>query len=555
MTDENAKITVCKPMDGAKTVIRASLSVILVRCIRLLRLTFASGKKELEVMLRKIRLTLAVLFFVGITLLFLDFTGTVHAWLGWMAKIQFLPALLAVNAGVVVFLILLTLVCGRVYCSVICPLGVMQDAVAWLGKKRRKNRYSYSPARSWLRYGVLAVFIVALVAGVGSLAALLAPYSSYGRIANNLFAPVYGWGNNLLAYLAERADSYAFYGTDVWLKSLPTFLIALLTFIVIGVLAWRNGRTYCNTICPVGTVLGFLARWAWLKPVIDTDKCVNCKLCARNCKAACIDIANHRIDYSRCVACMDCIEKCHKGAISYKHAPSRILPRRERENVKPDSQSSPTGGVERAARRSFLTATALVATSVALKAQEKKVDGGLAVIEDKKIPERKTPIVPPGARSLRHFAQHCTACQLCVSVCPNGVLRPSTDPLRLMQPEMSYERGYCRPECGRCAEVCPTDAIHLTDLAEKSATQIGRAVWVRENCVPLTDGVECGNCARHCPSGAIQMVPSEAGNPASPQIPVVNVERCIGCGACENLCPARPFSAIYVEGNEVHREL
>ena len=553
--EENAKIAVYRPVGGAETVIRASLPVILVRCVRLLCLTFAVGKKLLEVMLRKIRLTLAILFFVGITLLFLDFTGTVHAWLGWMAKIQFLPALLAVNAGVVVFLILLTLVCGRVYCSVICPLGVMQDAVAWLGKKQRKNRYAYSPALSWLRYGVLAVFIVALVAGVGSLAALLAPYSSYGRIANNLFAPVYGWGNNLLAYLAERADSYAFYGTDVWLKSLPTFLIALLTFVVIGILAWRNGRTYCNTICPVGTVLGFLARWAWLKPVIDTDKCVDCKLCARNCKAACIDIANHRIDYSRCVACMDCIGKCHKGAISYKHSPSQALPRKERENVKPDSQSSPTGEVERAARRSFLTATALVATTVALKAQEKKVDGGLAVIEDKKIPERKTPIVPPGARSLRHFAQHCTACQLCVSVCPNGVLRPSTDPLRLMQPEMSYERGYCRPECGRCAEVCPTDAIHLTDLAEKSATQIGRAVWVKKNCVPLTDGVECGNCARHCPSGAIQMVPSEAGNADSPKIPAVNVERCIGCGACENLCPARPFSAIYVEGNEVHREL
>ena len=506
-------------------------------------------------MLRKIRLTLAVLFFVGITLLFLDFTGTVHAWLGWMAKIQFLPALLAVNAGVVVFLILLTLVCGRVYCSVICPLGVMQDAVAWLGKKQRKNRYSYSPALSWLRYGVLAVFIVALVAGVGSLAALLAPYSSYGRIANNLFAPVYGWGNNLLAYLAERADSYAFYGTEVWLKSLPTFLIALFTFIVIGVLAWRNGRTYCNTICPVGTVLGFLARWSWLKPVIDTDKCVNCKLCARNCKAACIDIGNHRIDYSRCVACMDCIGKCHKGAISYRHMPMRSATKEITSQKEEQSASLAKEGKAGDSRRSFLTATALVAATVALKAQEKKVDGGLAVIEDKKIPKRKTPIVPPGARSLRHFAQHCTACQLCVSVCPNGVLRPSTDPLRLMQPEMSYERGYCRPECGRCAEVCPTDAIHLTDLAEKSATQIGRAVWVRENCVPLTDGVECGNCARHCPSGAIQMVPSEAGNPASPKIPAVNVERCIGCGACENLCPARPFSAIYVEGNEVHREL
>ena len=506
-------------------------------------------------MLRKIRLTLAILFFAGITLLFLDFTGTVHAWLGWMAKMQFLPALLALNAGVVLALVLLTLVCGRVYCSVICPLGVMQDVFAWLGKRRKKNRYTYSPAKQWLRYGVLAVFIVALVAGVGSFVALLAPYSSYGRIAGNLFAPLYGWGNNLLAYLAERADSYAFYETEVWLKSLPTFLIALLTFIIIGVLAWRNGRTYCNTICPVGTVLGFLSRFSWLKPVIDTKKCVNRKLCAKNCKAACIDIANHRIDYSRCVACMDCIGKCHKGAISYKHVPLRGLAQGKTSQGNGQSASLANDKASAASRRSFLTATALVATTVALKAQEKKVDGGLAVIEDKKIPDRKTPIVPPGARSLRHFAQHCTACQLCVSVCPNGVLRPSTDSLRLMQPEMSYERGYCRPECAKCSEVCPAGAIQLIDLAEKSATQVGRAVWIKENCVPLADGVECGNCARHCPTGAIQMVSSEAGNPDSPKIPAVNVERCIGCGACENLCPARPFSAIYVKGNEVHREL
>lgn len=92
-------------------------------------------------MLRKIRLTLAVLFFTAVTLLFLDFTGTLHAWLGWTAKIQFLPALLALNVGVVVFLVLLTLAFGRVYCSIICPLGVMQDIIAWVGKKQKKNRY------------------------------------------------------------------------------------------------------------------------------------------------------------------------------------------------------------------------------------------------------------------------------------------------------------------------------------------------------------------------------------------------------------------------------
>ncbi len=501
-------------------------------------------------MLRKIRLTLAVLFFAAITLLFLDFTGTVHAWLGWTAKLQFLPAVLALNAGAVVFLLLLTLVFGRVYCSVICPLGVMQDIAAWFGKKQKKNRYTFSPARQWLRGGVLILFIAAMLAGAGSLAALIAPYSSYGRIAGNLFAPLYGWCNNLLAYFAERAGSYAFYETEVWLKSVPTFVIAALTFIIICTLAWRNGRTYCNTICPVGTVLGFFARWSWLKPVIDTDKCVNCKLCARNCKASCIDISRHRIDYSRCVACMDCIGKCHKGAISFSPASFRKKSIRKTE---PETPSTDKG--EGASRRSFLTATALVTAAVTLKAQEKKVDGGLAIIKDKQIPHRNTPVVPPGAWSAQHFARHCTACQLCVSACPNQVLRPSADLMRLMQPEMSYERGYCRPECTRCSDVCPAGAIRPITLADKSATQIGHAVWIKKNCVPLTDGVECGNCARHCPAGAIQMVPSDAGDPGSPKIPVVNEERCIGCGACENLCPARPFSAIYVEGHKVHRTI
>lgn len=101
-------------------------------------------------MLRKIRLTLAALFFTAVTLLFLDFTGTLHAWLGWMAKIQFLPALLAVNVGVVLFLVILTWVFGRVYCSVICPLGVMQDVISWLNgrRKKKKYRFSYSPAKS-----------------------------------------------------------------------------------------------------------------------------------------------------------------------------------------------------------------------------------------------------------------------------------------------------------------------------------------------------------------------------------------------------------------------
>ncbi len=496
-------------------------------------------------MLRKIRIVLAVLLFAAVTLLFLDFTGTLHAWLGWTARVQFLPALLALNLGVVAVLIGLTLLFGRLYCSVICPLGVMQDVIAWFGSrsKKRKFRYAYSPAKNRLRYVVLAIFVVALAAGIGSVVALLAPYSAYGRIVSNLFAPFYRWGNNLLAWFAERADSYAFYSTDVWVRSLPTFAIALATFVVLAVLAWRNGRTYCNTICPVGTVLGFFSKYALFRPVIDTEKCNHCTLCSHRCKAACIDAKNHTIDYSRCVACMDCIDTCAHGAISY---------RRRRKEAAAEAASDAVADVS---RRHFLTGAALLAGAAAAKAQEKKVDGGLAVILDKKVPHRATPVVPPGAQGLWHLARHCTGCQLCVAACPNGVLRPSTDLRTLMQPESSYERGYCRPECTKCSEVCPVGAIHRITPEEKSAIQIGHAVWVRENCIPLTDGVSCGNCARHCPTGAIQMVPSDAANPDAPKIPVVNEERCIGCGACENLCPARPFSAIYVEGNRVHRTI
>lgn len=490
-----------------------------------------------------------MLFFVAVTALFLDFTGTIHAWLGWTAKIQFLPALLAVNAGVVALLVLLTLLAGRVYCSVICPLGVMQDIVSWISgrRKKKKYRFSYSPEVKWLRYGVLGLFVIALIAGVGSFVALLAPYSSYGRIATNLFTPVYRWGNNLLAYFAERADSYAFYETEVWLKSLPTFLIVAVTFVVLIILAWRNGRTYCNTVCPVGTVLGFFSRFSLFRPVIDAEKCKNCSLCSRGCKAACIDYKNHRIDYSRCVACMDCIDTC-------KHDALRLEYRWKKTNKTATDKPAQTVTSEQidTARRSFLSATAVLAATSVVKAQEKKVDGGLAVIEDKKIPVRATPIVPPGAWSARHFARHCTACQLCVSACPNNVLRPSTEPARLMQPEMSYERGYCRPECTRCSDVCPAGAICPITIEEKSSARIGHAVWIRKNCIPLTDGVECGNCARHCPSGAILMVPSDSEDPNSVRIPVVNAEWCIGCGACENLCPARPFSAIYVEGHTMH---
>ena len=472
-------------------------------------------------MLRRIRIILATLFFLSVTALFIDSTGMAKEWLGWTAKIQFLPALLALNVVTVLALVVLTLLVGRAYCSVICPLGVMQDVISRISglRKKKKSRFSYSGEKKWLRYGILVIFVVALVAGFTPLAALLAPYSSYGRMVSSVVSPSLS----------------------------PVAIVAAVSFVVVAIMSWLGGRTYCNTICPVGTVLGFFSRFALFRPVINTSKCNSCKRCAKKCKASCIDAKNHRIDYSRCVACMDCIKNCKHGALTFRYA----LNNKACNNGKSSSDKRSNENTD-SSRRSFLTLSATLAATSLVKAQEKKVDGGLAAIEDKKKPERATRLVPPGAKSLRHFSQHCTACQLCVSECPNNVLRPSTNLDTLMQPEMSYEDGYCRPECTRCSEVCPAGAIRPITVAEKSSTRIGHAVWIKKNCLPVADGVECGNCARHCPSGAIFMVHIDANDNESPKIPVIDTERCIGCGACENLCPARPFSAIYVEGHERH---
>ena len=480
-------------------------------------------------MLRKIRITLASIVFILCAALFLDGSGTVSSWFGWLAKLQFLPALLALNLAVVIVLIVLTLIFGRAYCSVICPLGIMQDGISHISsmRKGKKARFRWSPELKWLRYSVLALFIIALVAGLTSVSALLAPYSAFGRIATSLVRP-----------------------------ALPTAIIAGVTLLVVGVLAWIGGRTYCNTVCPVGTVLSFFSRFSLLRPVIDADKCRNCRACEHKCKASCINIDNHEIDYSRCVDCFNCLDSCRFGALKYRMA--RNSKTCEAAGTVQDNAASSAKAVvsdegkHNAGRRAFISSSVIAATAIALEAQEKKVDGGYAAVTAKKAPERTNPIVPFGAVSLRHFHQHCTRCQLCVSQCPNDVLRPSTSLDRLMLPEMSYENGWCRPECTKCSEVCPAGAILEITPEEKTAIHVGTASVDLDLCVVNRDNVNCGNCARHCPAGAIRMVRKNPDDENSLLIPTVLEDRCIGCGACEFLCPSRPYSAIHVNGRIDH---
>lgn len=495
-------------------------------------------------MLRKIRIGLGIMMLVSITFLFVDTSSFAASHLSWLAHIQILPAFMGGAFITVAVLLLLTFLLGRVYCSVICPMGLLQDLFARLGRRAKPRRYSYSKEKRILRLSVLALFILCMVTGVSSVVALLAPYSSFGRIAQNIFQPVYQLCSNLVATVDEAVGGYNVGVTDVWIRTIPVFAIALVTLLIIAILAWQHGRTYCNTICPVGTILGYVSKFSILAPIIDTSKCVNCHLCEKNCKAASINIKGKGsipyIDKSRCVSCFNCIDTCPRGAISYSWR------RPTNTTSKPQAQTD-------SSLRSFLTGVGVLAATAASAQKDKVVDGGLTILDAKVPPKRTTELVPPGSRSIRNFTNRCTGCQLCVAQCPNGVLRPSTSLMTLMQPRMSFERGYCRPDCNLCSHICPAGAISPLSLSAKVSTQIGHAIWVADRCVVNTESTSCGNCARHCPNGAISMVKS----PDNPdlRIPAVNEERCIGCGACEHVCPSRPLSAIYVEGHENHKEV
>lgn len=208
-------------------------------------------------------------------------------------------------------------------------------------------------------------------------------------------------------------------------------------------------------------------------------------------------------------------------------------------------------------RRGFLAGLLAVGGAAVVSAQSKLTDGGLAPLQKKVNPKRATPIVPPGAISVKNFYTHCTACQLCIAACPNGILKPSTSAERFMQPVMNYDNSYCRPECNRCSQVCPTGAIRPITHAEKTDISIGLAHLHFHKCLAVQGVAKCGLCARHCPVQTISMMKlnPDDDSPNSPRRPVVTESRCIGCGACENVCPVNPVSAIRVEGREIHTEI
>jgi len=566
--------------------------------------------------LRFIRVVVAICMLAAFIAYFIDFTEKVPNKLAFLAKLQFLPSFLAGSFVVFGCLVAATLLFGRLYCSVICPLGILQDAIAWFGrffvkyfgrdpnakrqskvakaadesekkdaetkpvvKKPRKRpplrNYEYRKNPLAWRVAFLIFAILSTLLG-GVYFGLLEPYSIFGRIAVNVFKPIeVAINNGLYDYFSAR-DIHTFYFYALRPESVGALVLGLAMFVVLIVFAGRWGRLYCNSVCPIGTILGALSRFSFFRTRIDASKCIKCGMCSKRCKSSCIDFKNKRVDASRCVVCFDCFTACKKDALYYgtprrlketsEEAAKRVL-EAEKAEVLREAENFDRG------KRQFITLS-LLATTAAISrvalgddpittgadvAPDSADSNAAADATDPAKPDeyglnpftREHTISPPGSVSHERFQNRCVGCHLCVSKCPQRILKPSglENGLKgFQQPRLDFTYGFCNYDCTLCGEVCPTGAILPLPLEEKQLNQMGHVVFIKENCIVYAQETSCGACSEHCPTQALHMIPYKG----TLTIPEPNVELCVGCGGCEFICPARPFRAVYIEGHPVH---
>jgi len=515
----------------------------------------------------------ATIYFLFLVFIFIDFREVLPVGvISGLTFLQFIPSLidfisiLGLAAVGFIIILLLTSMFGRVYCSVICPLGIFQDLASRVRIWTLRNHwYRFHRPQHLLRYLFLGLLIVPLLAGSMIGVDLLDPFSIFGRMVSDFFQPAFMWCNNRLAGLLESMRIYAVYPEDLVASPWQTYLIPAGTSFIVLWMSFTRGRLFCNTVCPVGTVLGLMSRISLFRIHMLEDQCTKCGKCALACKAECIRVKDLEVDFSRCVACYNCIGVCPEDAILYQYVPATGKNAKQSEKL----------GTELSAQGRREAIGGLISMGLALGGLRKTLYAGIsqqepglvpppqteedsleAVIENKiptRIPPLKHfPVTPPGSLGVRHYTHRCTTCHLCVSACPTDVLQPSIAQFGwagIQQPHMDYNTNYCNFDCLICSEVCPSGAILSLTSEAKKTLQLGQVQLILENCVVYAEYTACGSCSEHCPTQAVTMVPYL--NDLT--LPEIKPEICVGCGACEFACPVRPHKAIYVDGHEIHQ--
>jgi len=486
--------------------------------------------------LKKARIIISSAVFILFVFVFLGAGIKIQAFYETLTFFQLLPSFLKfiftgfslAGAGFILIMAL-TFFFGRVYCSTLCPLGTLMDIFIYL-KYRFAKRKFFKPQKNhrWFRYPFAGAVFLFFIFGSMFLLNVHEPYANFGRVMGGLAKPLFESANNLLYRGFSALDLYIIKPVEIHLPE-PAIIIHSLIFLVfLFTVSLLKGRFYCNTLCPAGAVLGLISRVSVFRIQIKKGSCNSCGLCSSVCKAGCIDCSTAAVDTERCVGCFNCLDTCRNSNIFYGPV------KKEKEYDE-----------KRRGAVSMLVSAGAALGALLLPAK---------VFAQKQEIKKELPVIPPGSKSLDHFNSSCIGCHLCVSACPTKVLQPTMFGHGLkgiLQPVMDYSKSYCLYDCVECSDVCPTGAILPILPDEKKRVQIGKVSLIKENCYGWVDLVSCNICDEYCPTKAVKSRP----HPEKRNIfvPYIDPDKCIGCGACENVCPASP-KAIYVDGVTVHGE-
>jgi len=459
-------------------------------------------------------------------------------------------------------LLALTLVFGRVFCGWICPFGTLHHFFGWLLPSRRgrgavrveaNKTHTYQRAKYYLLYAFLVAGVFGSAIGglfdpiciaVRSIGLGVIPAAQYigGRTLGGASVvpsrAVQGVADHTQDFLARAVwQSHQFYFHQTW----------LIVFLLIAVLFANRfiPRFWCRVLCPLGAFLGVFARFALFGMEKDHAKCTDCNLCLVNCQGADSPQGGVKWRQDECHMCLNCETACPEDVIKF-----RFLPNRKGTVTKPDTE-----------RRTALAA----AGAGALFLPASRIADALDVNYHSKV------IRPPGAVEERGFLERCIRCAECMKVCPNNALHPAFLESGLegvWTPILIARIGYCEPSCVLCGQVCPTGAIQKITEKEKLGigvppVKIGTAFYDHGRCLPWSMQTPCIVCEEFCPTSpkAIWVEEVEAPmrdskpgpNGEQPAMKTVKLQRphvdpalCIGCGACEKVCPVQDQPAVYV---------
>jgi polyferredoxin len=465
------------------------------------------------------------------------------------------------------FILIPTLLLGRIFCNWICPYGTLHQAVGWLFNIRsnanllERNRYR---SAYQIKYVVLTIFLVMAV---------------FGSLQIGLLDPICLLTRTFVVAIAPAVDaSLADVGSRLEVPGLTTlafkpgihdpriFAGAWVVGLVIVGLVGMNlviPRFFCRVLCPLGAFLGWLSRFALWRIDRDLSKCTDCDLCLKGCEGAADPQAALR--KSECFVCFNCIDDCPEGALSFRLVPAP---------VRKDIVGSIQDGATLFGRKviSKLWDTELRAPDLPRRRWLFSAMAGALAFPflrfskavNKRGFDRKA-IRPPGSVAETEFLERCIKCDQCINVCPTNVLQPASFAQSGLEgfwtPVMDFSVGFCQLNCTLCSEVCPTGAIQKISLARKLGAgehqargpiRVGTAFFNQGRCLPWSMQTPCVVCQEVCPvtPKAIgtydETITRWDGVSVTLNKPYMRPELCIGCGICEHECPVLDDAAVYV---------